>query len=195
MNDAQQLFAKMMEEHGITIHSKFVPFSESRNKDEDLPSLNWYVTLNRHDREVLAVDYTAGMGHCESVDLDGKQIDYWRTKHFALQDAIRAECEDGKARCLNHSKLGYKIRVRRDGTKGETWFTLPDPGDVLYSLLLDGQAIDAGCFEAWADDMGMEQDSRIAHAMYQDCLETGLKLRNAFGETLLGELGDAAQDL
>jgi hypothetical protein len=154
------------------------------------------VTLNRHDREVLTVDYTAGLGHCESVDLDGKPINFWETRHFATQEAIKAECEDGKARCLNHSQSsGFKIRVRRDGTKGETWRTMPNPADVLYSLLLDGQAIDAGCFEAWADDMGMEQDSRIAFAMYQDCLETGLKLRNAFGETLLQELGDAAQDL
>ncbi len=195
MSDAKQLFAKMMEEHGITIHSKFVPFSESRNKDEDHPSLNWYVTLNRHDREVLTLDYTAGSGHCESVDAEGKKLIFNDGRPAAV-DAIKCECEDGKARRLSYgTSLGHKIMVRRDGTKGETWFTNPDPTDVLYSLLLDGQAIDAGSFEEWAGDLGYDSDSRTAHAIYQVCVETGLKLRNAFGETLLQELGDAAQDL
>ena len=196
MDDVKATFNALMEEHKIAVDAVFVPFSQSRNKDAADPSLNWRVTLKRDNWDILTTDYGAGIGHCETVDEKGKPIPFNDARVNAVE-AIKAECEDGKARRLDHSNSGYRIRVRRvgDGNKSETWWTMPDPADVLGALLMDGQAIDSGGFEDWAEEMGIDGDSIKAKAMYDACVETGLKLRNALGETLLGELHDAAQDL
>jgi hypothetical protein len=188
----------LMKENEITVEAVFVPFSASRNakpepKLQDL-SLNWRVTLKHRDREIITTDYSAGTGHCESVGMEGEPLGRMMNVRYAVdEEAIRAECEDGKAR--NKGRVRTRRGKGKDWGKGETWLTMPDPLDVLASLLMDGQAIDAGGFEGWAGDYGMDIDSIKAKTMYDACVETGLKLRGAFGETLLGELNDAAQDL
>jgi hypothetical protein len=188
----------LMTENGIAVKAEFVPFSMSRNakpdpKLKDL-SLNWRVTLEHQGHEVMTVDYSAGTGHCESVGMEGEPLGRMMNVRYAVdEEAIRAECEDGKAR--NKGRVRTRRGKGKDWGKGETWLTMPDPLDVLASLLMDGEAINAGGFESWAEDFGMDTDSRKAKAMYDACVETGLKLRSAFGETLLGELNDAAQDL
>jgi hypothetical protein len=49
---------------GLTVESRFVPFSQSRSKDESRATLNWRVTVKRHGRDVLTTDYSAGIAHC-----------------------------------------------------------------------------------------------------------------------------------
>jgi len=186
----------LMKENEITVEAVFVPFSQSRNakpepKLKDL-SLNWRVTLKYRGLEVMATDYSAGTGHCESIGMEGQPLGSMMNVRFAAdEEAIRAECETGKAR------IKGRVRTRRgehDASR-ETWNTMPEPEDVLHSLLMDGEAINAGGFESWTEDFGMDTDSIKAKAMYDACVETGIRLRSAFGETLLGELNDAAQDL
>ena len=200
------LFEALMEGNGITVTAEFVPFSKSRNKDEEHPSLNWKVTLTHHGRDLMTVDYGAGSGHCESVDENGDNINLWSARSQASLDAIKLECEDGKARIVTRGGADLRVRtqavpayVSDDGRSHvatrKTWETMPDPADVLNSLLLDGSAIDAGDFEDWAGEYGYDRDSIKAEAMYEACVETGLKLRNAFGETLLNDLREAGQDL
>ena len=46
----------VLAKHGITLASVFVPFSQSRNKGEKNPSLNWKVTILSNGREVLTTD-------------------------------------------------------------------------------------------------------------------------------------------
>lgn len=55
--------AEAMDALKLTVTAVFVPFSQSRNKDEDRKTLNWRVTLLRDGREVLTTDYSAGAGH------------------------------------------------------------------------------------------------------------------------------------
>lgn len=164
-------------ELGLTIASKFVPFSQSRNKGEKMPSLNWKVTLLVKGREVLTVDYMAGSGHCPSY-----KPNRYQSSDAAI--AVRKECETGKAlkflASSGHMSLGNAIN--------------PDLADVLHSLASDADAIDYGNFEEWADSTGMETDSRKAEAIYRACLEIGLKLRAALGEDGLKTLRDAIQD-
>ena len=46
--------------HGATMTAEFIPFSQSRNKGDKSPSLNWRVTIQRNGRAVLTTDYSAG---------------------------------------------------------------------------------------------------------------------------------------
>lgn len=52
----------------------------------------------------------------------------------------------------------------------------PEPADVVHSLLLDASAVDAGSFEAWADDFGYDPDSRSAERLYRECLASAERL-------------------
>lgn len=201
--------SELMQAEGITVHSVFVPFSQSRNRDEETHSLNWRVTLQvggMARREVLTTDYGAGIGHCESVDSTGNKLCGWLKISPEAMAQIKLECEDGKAR--QEMRGGnYRIKTREntkplpephvagDSRPRETHFTMPDAADVLHSLLLDGSAIDAGGFEDWASDYGYDTDSRKAETMYRTCVDTGLALRAAFGESLLQELHESAQDM
>lgn len=197
--------AHLMDVHDITITSVFVPWSLSRNSEEDKPSLNWRITLKHNGREIMTTDYGAGFGHCQSVDSSGDRIAQRWSINPEMQSQIRLECEDGKARQEVRGG-GYRIKTRpvmveatTDGAQAiagrETHRTMPDAADVLHSLLLDGSAIDAGGFEDWAGDYGYDEDSRKAEKMYRECVDTGLKLRNTFGDGLLEELQEAARNL
>ncbi len=161
--------------YNLSIKSVFVPFSLSRNAAEKNPSLNWRVTLCKGDREILTTDYMAGCAHCPSYEQFSTNAP--RAK------AVDAECETGRAHRINamHPIL-MAIPI------------LPDTCDVIHSLVMDADCLNASTFEEWANDFGYDTDSRKAEAMYRACLEIALKLRNGLGETVLSELRDLFQD-
>jgi hypothetical protein len=170
MND---MCKAMLEKHGLTVKATFVPFSQSRNAGEKQPTLNWRVLLYKGDKVILSADYSAGCAHCPAYKLSVREAGSQNS--IMRAEMIRYECENGKA----YGKFlpGKPI--------------LPDPCDVFYSFLSDGEAIDAGSFESWAADYGYDKDSRKAFAMYNECIQTGLSLRSALGEVALSELFDA----
>lgn len=158
---------------GLTIDAQFVQFSKSRNRDEKRPSLNWRVTLKRNGRDVLTTDYSAGCGHTESYKASVKKLG--SRNCIMRDDAIRAECETG---------IGYASRKH----------VALEPRDVLYSLVMDADVIDAGTFEEWASNYGYDTDSRKAESIYRACLEHALKLRAAIGDAGLSQLRDIFQN-
>jgi hypothetical protein len=86
--------AAAIAKHKLDIVSTFVPFSQSRNKTEKTPSLNWRVTLRRDGREVLTTDYSAGCAHAPSY----KQTQGRRTVEDDERDrCVKSECENGFA--------------------------------------------------------------------------------------------------
>lgn len=167
--------AAMVSGFGLTMESVFVPFSQSRNKGDKLPSLNWRVTLKHNGRAIIETDYMAGCAHCPAYNASIKELgprdSLMRTR------AIAFECEQGR----RHAMVG-KRNIE------------PNVFDVIHSLLMDGDAIDYSSFEEWADNYGYGADSRKAEAIYRQCLEYGLKLRNALGDTALSTLREAFQD-
>ena len=188
--DTSEELGTTLDNSDIRIHAEFVPWSQSRKfngtpageaKPQDM-SLNWRVTLKVGDREVLITDYTAGIGHCPSY------TNGWIRNGFTLEQAslIRHECEKGKPATIFPSSGAV--------SKHKSKPILPKPEDVLHSLLLDSDAIEHDSFESWASDFGYDEDSRKAETLYRECLEIGLKLRNAFGDTRLQELRDLFQD-
>lgn len=172
---------------GVTLDAVFVPFSQSRNKGEKNPSLNWRVTLKKDGREVIATDYMQGSGHCPAYSsptlfASGKRDEY------TTQKRIAAECETGRTtsrgdhRTSSFDASGKKIAP-------------PSVVNVLYSLMQDGRAIDSRDFADWCADYGYDTDSRKAEETYRACLDIGLKLRGTFGEKTMRELYELFQDM
>lgn len=174
----------IMDRLGLSIVSTFVPFSQSRHKDEKSPSLNYRVTLRRAApppnvpafSEILTTDYSMGCGHCPASQAPVKELGH---KNSLARDAvIRQECEQGRALRAGQGRNPI----------------LPDPLHVISSLLSDADVIDCTSFEDWAGNLGYDTDSRKAEAMYRTCLEIALKLRNGIGEVGLAELAEAFRD-
>lgn len=156
----------------LAVEAEFVPFSRSRNAGEKMPSLNYRVTLFRNGRAILGpIDYSMGSGHCPAY-----QTAVGLKSSIYNSDRIANECQTGTT--VNYPKRAI----------------LPNPIDVIHSLLLDGSAIDSGTFEEWASEYGYNPDSRKGEAIYRACLEIGLKLRAGLGDALLAELREAFQD-
>lgn len=180
---AEQTINDVAAKLGLTIKTVFVPFSQSRSKNEKDPSLNWIVTLLKNNKPILTTDYMAGCGNCPSYEASVKQLGNHNS--IMRDDAIRQECESGK------KYLGYyaNIGAHKTGKKLE-----PKLANVLYSLCLDSDVINYGTFEEWARDLGYDPDSRSGEKIYRSCLEISLKLRNGLGDEGLKELCEACNN-
>lgn len=163
----------------LTMETEFVPFSQSRNKNETQPFLNWRVKILRRGREFIATDYMAGNGHCPAGKLNIRDP-------YGRRLTIAKECETGKPHKW-HNNMATPWPVSKD-------FIQPKIEDVLYSLTMDADAIEYPTYEEWAGNLGYEADSRKGESIYRACLEIGLKLRAAIGEAGLTALREAFQD-
>lgn len=179
MSDAREQIQATMDALNLKIEAVFVPWSNSRNfKKGAKPSersLNWYVILTRNGREILATDYMQGIGHAPAYKFIQSIKHGWT---IANTDALIRETEQGVAR----NKFGKLSPL------------LPEPADVMASLVLDCSVLDAGGFEDWAAEYGYDTDSRKAEAIYLQCLEIALKLRAAVGEEGLSQLREACAE-
>lgn len=171
----------ILEAMKITLDATFIPFSQSRNKAEKTPSLNWRVTLKKDGREVITTDYMQGSGHTTayknpSLFPNGKRDNYTTNKRIAH------ECETGR--------VHKSVHLFNGGGK----VPCPDVADVLHSLLSDASALDSRDFADWCGDLGYDTDSISARATYDACIETATKLRAAFGQKTVDELRELFQD-
>lgn len=69
----------------------------------------------------------------------------------------------------------------------------PTAASVLYSILLDGSAIDMS-FHDWCCDYGYDTDSISARSTYDACCTTGLQLRSLFTSEVRTVLSELLQD-
>lgn len=184
---AREKLADCIARLGLTIEADFVPFSQSRNKAEKHPTLNWRVMVKRNGRAVIVTDYSAGVGHAPSHKAKRIPVGYGRTLSFWQRDAGAWECENGFAALPQwHGAEGFRADRKKP--------IKPDPVDVIWSLSRDADVIDAGGFDQWAADLGYDTDSRKAEATYRACLEIALQLRAAIGDDGLKALQEAGQD-
>lgn len=186
-------FKAAIAEAGLSIKAVFVPFSQSRNAVRaagedprtDKRGLNWKVTLLRNGREILTTDYSAGIGHCPAYKLPVK--DAGSIASIMREGIIALEIEGG-----------FAVKKPYEGAR--SWVAdksrplLPNDADVIYSLIRDANTIDYPTYEEWASEYGYDTDSRKGEAIYQACIEIGLKLRAALGDKMLQNLQEAAQD-
>lgn len=69
----------------------------------------------------------------------------------------------------------------------------PNATSVLYSLLIDAEAIDKS-FVDWCDDFGYSNDSLKALNTYNACCVIGQQVRKMFSQAELTKLRDLLQD-
>ncbi len=165
---------------GLTYSAVFVPQNVSRNAGEKHPSLNWIVIIGKGvpaggvSPVVIRTDYMQGIGHLP-------------------------ESEATLFRAFGHSNSlardEYNRRVANSGRYGLSNRKLPSPPlrDVLYSLVLDGDADDY-TFEEWCSNYGLATDSRKAEQTYSQCRGIGAKLRRMLGAPNLARLRELFQD-
>lgn len=181
---AKQEIEDFIKAENLTLISVFVPFSQSRNKGEKTPSLNWKVTLLRNGREVLSTDYMAGCAHCPGYRSFNQ---HWPLSAKECAALVTWECEHGvKGFVGGDSPNIYAVAPRKP--------LLPPTIDVLAALASDAGAIDYSSFEEWAPELGYDPNSRKAESAYRECLAIALALRNALGEDGLARLQAACQD-
>jgi hypothetical protein len=207
MSEARENAAAAIADLGLTIESKFIPFSFSQSRDDKDEngktrySLNWEITLKRGDREILRTDYSAGLAH-----VPGYQQPTWRDddrccicwgKRYTKTQINRLKCE---LACESGVVMQYFPGSMVGQFSGEIRPASPqkriDPDvlDVIYSLISDSSVIDHRGFEDWASEFGYDSDSRSAEKIYQSCLQSALALRAAIGEEGLQKLSEAFQD-
>lgn len=165
----------LIAEAGLTVAAVFVPWSQSRNKGERSPSLNWRVTLQCKGRDVLTCDYSAGSAHAPAHNNKALRRELG-PRDFA--EAVRLECEGGKAikRMMSWGSPAYGDAIK------------PDPRAVISSLLSDSSVLDAGSFADWAADVGMDADSIKARAIYDECIAHAVAFRAAVGPAMFNAL-------
>lgn len=189
-HDVAGMIDAICEHNGVTMDSEFVPFSVSRNSEEDRPSLNWKITIKRHGREVLRTDYGQGYGHAPASKLKAPGKMSGRYAEQLRMNAIRAECETG----MRHRFGEYGSLFGRDGTMNtRAAITPPAIGEVMQSLISDSDVLDYGGFDDWAENYGYDPDSRKAESIYRACVEIATKLRAGLGQSLIEEIRLVAQ--
>lgn len=69
----------------------------------------------------------------------------------------------------------------------------PEAANVFHSILLDSEACNES-FEDWADNFGMDKDSRRAEKVYEACKEIGFKVRAMFSRAEQEEIRKLLED-
>lgn len=185
MNEIKEYAEQERDEYidslGIEYSAVFVPFSQSRNKDDKDKSLNWLVTIKRNNQS-LTTDYMQGIGHLPGY------------KHFL--GSVSDEANEQRQRLEIGAEQGRKVRISFDRYVMPTTKLLDSPllKDILYSLVVDSDCLDYSTFEEWADCFGYDHDSRSAEKIYRACLEIALKMRLMFGDDGLNKLREVFQD-
>lgn len=214
--ETAQAVSDWLNKYGVKVESVFVPWSQSRNRDEKendwsgkptkrpRRSLNWRVTIKRNVREIVSLDYSSGIAHCPAYQqFPPKQ---WEAaRHYEAR--IEFETEQGFVSSPRFNTwapqtvLPKMIRDESkpaylDGSGGPRKKCPIEPGavNVLACLAMDSHVLDAGGFEEWASEYGYETDSRAAEKIYREVLEQALKLRAGLGAEALDELRDATRD-
>lgn len=144
---------------GLEIKSKFVPFSVSRNSDEEYKSLNWKVTITSGTK-VINVNYTKGVGSLPYPQTSFGVTNYQKRM---INEAIDSAVETGIARKLTVVDKDIKF------LPGNAIFPIPTLQEVLYSLSSDADVKNYLTYEQWASDMGFDTDSRKGEKIYDDC--------------------------
>jgi hypothetical protein len=137
--------------------------------------------MNAQQIETAVSEFIASAGVSYSVQLVGAtkrddwECDEWRV---TLKSA-RADYTFPFYTGTGHRKAGQP--------------KAPHAASVLHSVVLDGGAIDLS-FVDWCDEYGYDTDSRKALATYDECCESGRKLRKLFAAELREQLTQLLQD-
>lgn len=158
---------------------------------------------NFHGKGAITVDALNRLQFRYTVELSYKGRAFLTTPYRMGTGAIPEGSGPKGQRGWTTDKIKWITEVMATGLAGKWSDTygqlnkkpiLPKLRDVVWSLIMDGNAIDHRDFEDWASDFGYDTDSRKAEATYRACLDIGLKMRNTLGESKLEKLREVYQD-
>lgn len=130
---------------------------------------DWKVIINNEEFE-----YHTGLGH--------QKVTANIPKGLKIHDAETIKYAVCGKRYTTTTFNGTKLQLKE-----------PEIADVLYSLLLDGDAINY-TFPEWCDNFGYDSDSKQAEKTYNACVENGRKLQNIFSPKELDTLLEMLED-
>lgn len=160
-------------------HGKGRIYAEDLNKLQ----LRYTVEVFYKGRLIMTTPYSMGIGHIPKDSVPPEPHGWTNDKLAWITEVMKT----GKAGKWNSSGFA-SVHVNAKPIE-------PEKRAVIWCLLMDGQeAINAAGFEDWAADYGYDTDSRKAEQTYRACLEIGLKLRAALGDTKMQELMLVYQD-
>jgi hypothetical protein len=149
---------------------------DSKTEDGWGPFLEWGVHVFYKQKLVVAMPYRAGIAHIPGY------AEYFKGRQAKTDEDFRRLnkiLKSGKGDlCQPHNQM--EIR--------------PELKEVLYSLVSDGDAVNYGDFESWAENYGYDTDSRRAENIYKKCLLIGRALVSALGTEGYEQLCTAYQD-
>lgn len=173
----------------------------------DLPALNesWsdYTDGLCKDGELSALQYH----YCPSWDEVDRNwslaeecafvLDAMGLKFSATSIVARTDGAEGFAEGARH----WRVMLQRTGAELVTEYTQGpaitddvEAQDVVWSLLMDTSGIEGVTFEQWADEYGLNTDSRKAERMFKACQDTLSRLGLLFKKQELEDLRELFQD-
>jgi hypothetical protein len=170
---------RVVNDSRITFSFVFVPFSQSRNKAEKMPSLNFKGKLTKGMLSIEA-DYSKGHGHCASYKYNLKHPS-GKPDSCVKQAMIAMECETG----IVPREYGG---IPRERVKLSC-------ADFVSALAMDSDVLNYSSFEDWASCFGYEEDSRKAEKIYNECLANALKMKAFFGSECSEYLQELSNNL
>ena len=124
---AKEKIQAFMAENKVTIKSEFVPWSQSRNKNEKHRSLNLRIKILRAGRTILETDYSAGVAHCPSYRQGRRTVDVEReteTGRRIAPDACNViaslSMDSGVLDCSSFEEWAGKFGYDVDSRKAES---------------------------------------------------------------------------
>lgn len=173
----QEKFAELTT--GVIYNATFIPKSQSRNRDEKSPSLNWRIQLIRNGVS-YETDYMMGIGRITERERSAMK------QAVGYITSSGRKTLDEKRIANNMAETGQIIGI--DNKIRLATIKPPKLESVVYCLLRDVDVLNHSSFEDWASNFGYDTDSRKACDIYHECLKTALKLKSMFGDVTLGEL-------
>jgi len=145
-------------------------------------------TENTQEKAVDAILEKHGISYAvtysgEAVERDGKKEwkhDAWRVSFGSWGNVFSTDYKTGTG-------------LRKMNKKGDMKPVFPKAAGVLYSLIMDGEALDQSFYD-WCACFGYDEDSRKAEAIYFACCENGKNIRKTFSREAVEEIKEALQD-
>lgn len=182
----QEKFDQFVQDNKITLSFKFVPFSLSRNSEENDKTLNWKVTIKSPQGQ-FTCDYQKGIGHLPYPQTMFVKIPADQAKAF--KEAIEVAAETGVARKISLVNGSLKF------TMGNAEFPNPTLKEVLESLAFDADVKNHLSFESWAREFGYNDDSREAELVYKSCQKAAEGLARVVGSDNIDKIREMIYEI
>jgi len=182
-----KLIQEWAENNNVTLSSVFVPFSTSRNRLENHPSLNYIVVL-QCGKHSINTEYMKGCGHIPLKTLSNN--DHKSVVEREKNQLIKYCCENGKfPHAFRYSNIKPKNIIGKP-----VKFPIPTVDEVLYSLYIDSDVLNYRSFSEWAESFGYDDDSIKAREIYDACQKIAVVFDSMFSKQQKEELQELLQD-